>query len=61
MALNPDRDENRQPSQGDLRFVEREVDNHGTPKLARILQRWEYSFEGDGWGWYDVPLEQEFY
>jgi hypothetical protein len=39
-----------------LRFIEKEVDNHGTPALRRILQRWEWSYEESKWGWYDVPL-----
>lgn len=55
MSENPDHG-NYGPSGGDLRFVEREVDNHGTPALARILQRWEYSYTDNKWDWYDVPL-----
>lgn len=60
MGTNPDRTSEvhggSPPSQGDLRFIEKEVDNHGTPALRRILQRWEWSYEESKWGWYDVPL-----
>jgi hypothetical protein len=42
--------------QGALRFVEKEVDNHGTPARARILQRFEWSCGEAKFDWYDIPL-----
>lgn len=60
MGINPDREHEAYrhgvPSGGDLRFVEKEVDNHGTPALRRILQRYEYSYADGKWDWYDVQL-----
>ena len=43
---------------GDLRFVVRIVDNHGTPKKVRILQRYEWSYTLAAFGWFDVPLHE---
>lgn len=44
------------PAPGMLRFVEKEVDNHGTPAKARILQRYEWSVVDRDFNWYDVQL-----
>lgn len=44
------------PTNGMLRFVEKTVDNHGTPAKARVLQQWQYSANDNGFNWYDVPL-----
>jgi hypothetical protein len=44
------------PTPGMLRFVEKEVDNHGTPALARVLQQYQYSANDNGFNWYDIPL-----
>lgn len=44
------------PTQGMLRFVEKEVDNYGTPAKALILQQYQYSANDNGFNWYDVPL-----
>lgn len=61
MGMNPDAGSDLQlvPSGGELRFVEKEVDNHGTPALRRILQRYEWSYTDSKWDWYDVPLVQQ--
>ena len=67
MAENPDR-KNINPdvfiaAEGDLRFVEREVEMTGVEskvmKTLRILQRYEWSIELKDFGWFDVPLEKE--
>lgn len=44
------------PQQGMLRFVEKEIDNHGTPALARVLQQYQWSSEQGQFDWYDIPL-----
>ena len=59
MAENPDRKTAERgklaPSQGDLRFVKRQVDD----RELRILQRWEYSYVESQFDWFDVPLKGE--
>ena len=47
------------PIQGMLRFVEKEVDNHGTPAKARVLQQYQYSARDNRFNWYDIPLVEE--
>jgi len=42
-----------------LRFVEKEVDNHGTPMRARVLQQYQWSSKAGGYDWYDIPLVVE--
>jgi hypothetical protein len=47
------------PNAGMLRFVEKEVDNYGTPSKARVLQQWQWSAKAGGFDWYDVPLVEK--
>lgn len=46
------------PTQGMLRFIEREVMIEGTevPKRVRILQQHQWCMETGEFGWYDIPL-----
>ena len=65
MAENPDHKapvaEAMVPSNGDLRFVLRDVEDDSTPmpRQLRILQRYEWSITDGQWAWYDVHLAEE--
>lgn len=49
------------PSQGMLRFVEREVmdEASGLAGVHRILQQWQWCAETGEFNWYDIPLVGE--
>ena len=44
------------PAPNMLRFVEKQMDNHGTPMKARVLQQYQWSHRKGGYDWYDLPL-----
>ena len=44
---------------GMLRFVNKIVDNHGTPAKARVLQQYQWSHTNGNYSWYDIPLVEE--
>lgn len=63
--INPDwkdymgKDAYLRPSEGQLRFVWGEVDDHGTPRRVRKLQRFEWSHTLGEHGWFDVVMYEE--
>lgn len=47
------------PTEGRLRFVWSERDNHGTPQRVRLLQRYEWSHTEGKHDWYDVAMVED--